>query len=290
MMMTIVVVCLCVSVFLHPVIRIAFLWCASRVLFFIFIIFRPQSFSLFSGGAKADSPLAASFFSLSAVFAAQQRRQLRLSLCLCHRFIRFLPFPHSVFRRAFLQRVTRVLRSISVSSSAVCLCPSLFRLRGVRVCLCVSVISFVFFPSPFSVFRCAFLRRALECCSLSRFLSPRSVSVPLCLVVGGCGGCPPACLICDVSLLASFSAVGLCPSVFGGFLAPDPLCLVLGGCLRGVSPRHQSSCTPSPLMHPLAMHTGPAHCPAPVCASGIHPMGTAKVVKLRRPCPCLYMV
>ena len=131
MMMTIVVVCLCVSVFFHPVIRIAFLWCASRVLFFIFIIFRPQSFSLFSGGAKADSPLAASFF----------------------------------------------------------LCPlSSLRSNGASyACLCVSVIAlFVSFLFPILSFVVRFFSVSLECCAVFRFLLPRSVSVPLCFVFGGC--------------------------------------------------------------------------------------------------------
>ena len=195
------------------------------------------------------------FFSLSAVFAAQQRRQLCLSLCLCHRFIRFLPFPHYVFRRAFLQRVTRVLRSISVSSSAVCLCPSLFRLRGVRVCLCVSVISFLFFPSPFSVFRCAFLRRALECCSLSRLLSPRSVSVPLCLVVGGCGGVPPhaSYVMCPCSLPSPRSA---CVPLSSGASWPQILSVLSSG-VAGDVPR------PPKQLHSLPPYAPPCHAHRP---------------------------
>ena len=48
----------------------------------------------------------------------------------------------------------------------------------------------------------------------------------------------PTMPICLVSLHTSFSPVGPCPSVFGGFLAPNPLCLVFGGC--GECPSHAS--------------------------------------------------
>ena len=217
--------------------------------FFYFYHISSAVFLFVFGRCEGGLPPCCILFSLSAVFAAQQRRQLRLSLCLCHRFIRFLPFPHSVFRRAFLRRATRVLRSLSVSSSAVCLCPSLFCLRG---CASVSVsLSSLFYSFLFPILSLVVrFFGALECCSLSRFLSPRSVSVPLCLVFGGCGGCPPACLICVVSWFASFSAVGLCPSVFGGSLAPNPLCLVFGGC-GGCPPATKAGALAPPLCSPL---------------------------------------
>ena len=121
-------VCLCFFSSCHP-------YCVSLVClssaFFIFIIFRPQSFSLFSGGAKADSPLAASFF----------------------------------------------------------LCPlSSLRSNGASyACLCVSVIAlFVSFLFPILSFVVRFFSVSLECCAVFRFLLPRSVSVPLCFVFGGC--------------------------------------------------------------------------------------------------------